>query len=64
MTSTKNKILPIAGGKGGTGKSFLVANLSIALAAQGFKVVVIDLDLGGSNLHSYRGLCKTLCEKH
>ena len=56
MTSTKNKILPIAGGKGGTGKSFLVANLSIALAAQGFKVVVIDLDLGGSNLHSYLGI--------
>ncbi len=56
MTSKKTTFLPVAGGKGGTGKSFLVANLSIALAEQGKEVVMIDLDLGGSNLHSYLGI--------
>jgi len=49
-------IIPIAGGKGGTGKSFLTANLGIALARLGHSVLVVDLDLGGSNLHSYLGV--------
>jgi len=41
----------VASGKGGTGKSVLVANLSIALAVLGYKVLVIDADMGGANLH-------------
>jgi flagellar biosynthesis protein FlhG len=49
-------IIPIASGKGGVGKSFLAANLAIALAQQGNKVVAIDLDLGGSNLHFFLGM--------
>jgi len=32
------------------------ANLSIALAELGYKTVVVDLDLGGSNLYTYLGL--------
>jgi len=55
-----NTIIPIAGGKGGTGKSITAANLSIALARRGHKVVAVDLDLGGSNLHSYLGLENSL----
>jgi len=55
-----NTIIPVAGGKGGTGKSITAANLSIALARRGHKVVAVDLDLGGSNLHSYLGLENTL----
>jgi len=55
-----NTIIPIAGGKGGTGKSITAANLSVALARRGHKVVAVDLDLGGSNLHSYLGLENTL----
>jgi len=51
-----NTIIPVAGGKGGTGKSITTANLAIALARLGHKVVAADLDLGGSNLHSYLGL--------
>lgn len=50
-------IIPIAGGKGGIGKSLLTANLAISLATMGHKTVVVDLDLGGSNLHSFLGLC-------
>jgi len=49
-------IIPIAAGKGGVGNTFLTANLGLALAEYGKKVIVIDLHLGGSNLHSFLGL--------
>lgn len=45
------QIIPIASGKGGVGKSLLSANLAIALGRSGKKVVLVDLDLGASNLH-------------
>ncbi len=46
-------IWSIAGGKGGTGKTILTANLGIGLAILGYKVVLIDADLGVPNLHNY-----------
>ena len=49
------QILPIGSGKGGVGKSVIAANLSIALAQAGKRVVLADLDLGGSNLHTILG---------
>ena len=52
-------IIPIASGKGGVGKSFLAANLSIALAELGKKVIAADLDYGGSNLHTCFGMHNT-----
>ncbi len=52
----KAKIIPVAGGKGGTGKSIITANLAIALSQADLRVIVVDLDLGGSNLYSYLGL--------
>jgi flagellar biosynthesis protein FlhG len=51
-------IYPIAGGKGGTGKSFLAASLGTILAKQGKKILLVDLDLGASNLHTFLGLRK------
>lgn len=45
------QIIPIASGKGGVGKSLLSANLAITLGQAGKKVVLVDLDLGASNLH-------------
>lgn len=48
-------IIPVASGKGGVGKSLVAANLSIALAETGRRVVLVDLDLGGSNLHVILG---------
>ena len=51
-----NTIIPIASGKGGTGKTILAANLGIALAKKGKTVIVIDLDLGSSNLHTCLGI--------
>ncbi len=50
------QILPIASGKGGVGKSLVAANISIALAQAGKRVVLADLDLGGSNMHMMLGI--------
>lgn len=50
------QIFPIGGGKGGSGKSFITANLGALFARQGKKVLLMDLDLGGSNLHTIMGL--------
>lgn len=47
-----SKIIPVAGGKGGVGKTELTAALGLRLGQLGYRVVLIDLDLGGSNLHS------------
>ncbi|MBF0449332.1 MAG: P-loop NTPase [Candidatus Magnetomorum sp.] len=49
-------IIPVASGKGGVGKSVFSSNLAIAIAQLGHKTLAIDLDLGGSNLHTYLGL--------
>ena len=46
-----SQIIPVASGKGGVGKSLLSANLAIALGQQGKKVILVDLDLGASDLH-------------
>lgn len=50
------RILPIASGKGGVGKSVIAANLGLALAGRGRTVVLVDMDLGGSNLHTCLGI--------
>jgi len=50
------QILPIASGKGGVGKSLIAANLAIALGQAGKRTVLVDLDLGGSNLHLMLGI--------
>ena len=45
------QIIAIASGKGGVGKSMFCANLAVALGQNDKKVIAVDLDLGGSNLH-------------
>ena len=49
------RIIPVASGKGGVGKSLVSANLGVAFAQAGQRVVVVDLDLGASNLHLVLG---------
>lgn len=52
----KEKIWAVGGGKGGVGKSLVTANTSICLALMGYKVIAVDLDLGGANIHTCLGL--------
>ncbi len=49
-------IIPFASGKGGVGKTLTVANLGVALAQAGKTTILVDLDLGGSNLHTCLGV--------
>ena len=49
-------IFPIGGGKGGIGKTFIASNIGAIFAKQGKNVVLVDLDLGGSNLHTFFGI--------
>lgn len=50
------RVISIGGGKGGIGKSLIAANLGIELARRGKRVVLIDADLGGANLHTTLGV--------
>ena len=49
-------LIPIGSGKGGVGKTVFTANLGAALAASGRTVILVDLDLGGANLHTCLGV--------
>lgn len=48
--------ISVGSGKGGTGKSTIVTNLAILLAKAGKKVCVVDLDVGGADIHLLFGL--------
>jgi flagellar biosynthesis protein FlhG len=46
------RIVAIAGGKGGVGKSTIAANLALAIGRLGQRVIVVDADFGAANLHT------------
>lgn len=48
-------IVAVGGGKGGVGKSVISANLATVLAGLNLRVLVVDLDLGCSNIHTHFG---------
>jgi flagellar biosynthesis protein FlhG len=50
------KLWSIGGGKGGIGKSLVSLGLGISLSRLGKKVIMIDGDLGGANLHTLMGV--------
>jgi flagellar biosynthesis protein FlhG len=50
------RIWAIGGGKGGVGKSVIATNLAATLARAGYRVVLVDADLGGANLHTLLGV--------
>lgn len=52
----KRVICAIGGGKGGTGKTFLAANLGVCLSKQGKRALLVDADLGCANLHTALGV--------
>jgi len=49
-------VIAVGGGKGGIGKTLLSANLGVHLASRGYRVVMVDADLGGANLHTCLGV--------
>lgn len=52
----QKEIWSIGGGKGGIGKSLIACNLAIILARCHKKVLLVDADLGGANVHTTLGL--------
>ena len=54
------RVLAIASGKGGVGKSSVTANLAVALAAQGHTVGVLDADIWGFSMPRMLGMSERL----
>jgi flagellar biosynthesis protein FlhG len=51
-----SKVLAITGGKGGIGKTNIAINLSVALAGMSQKVMLLDADMGLSNVDVMLGI--------
>ncbi len=52
----KPRVVAVASGKGGTGKSLVAANIGIFLATLGKRIVLLDGATGCANLHVLTGL--------
>ncbi len=50
------KVIVVASGKGGVGKSTVSVNLSVALARQGHKVALVDADIYGPSIPKMLGI--------
>ena len=50
------QILVFGGNKGGVGRSVVSTLISLSLAEQGYRTLLIDLSLGSSNLHTLLGM--------
>lgn len=50
------RVITIASGKGGVGKTNVTVNLALALASKGKKVTILDADLGLANIDVMLGL--------
>lgn len=56
QTNKYAKVITFSSGKGGVGKSNIISNTAIALAGKGFKVAILDMDLGLANLDILLGM--------
>ena len=52
------RIISVASGKGGVGKSLVASSLALSLSKNGFKVGLLDLDLYGPSSHIILGVKK------
>jgi ATP-binding protein involved in chromosome partitioning len=53
---SRTRVLLVASGKGGVGKSSVTANLSVAMAARGKSVAVVDADVWGFSIPRMLGV--------
>jgi len=56
MAELRHKLWAVGGGKGGVGKSVVTLMLAAWLGRLGSRVVLVDADLGGANLHTLLGI--------
>ena len=54
----RQRVLVVAGAKGGVGKTILAANVAVYLATIGRRVVLVDAEPEGANLHACLGVAK------
>jgi flagellar biosynthesis protein FlhG len=55
-TQVRPRLVSVASGKGGAGKSLLAANIGIFLATLNKRVILVDGALGSPNLHIFTGM--------
>ena len=53
---TESRVVVVTSGKGGVGKTTTTANLGMSIARLGYRVALIDADIGLSNLDLLLGL--------
>lgn len=56
LSNSNTRVITVASGKGGVGKSSLALNLGIALSRQGRRPLIIDTDFGFSNIDVMLGV--------
>ncbi len=64
MANNTHCVLSFSSGKGGVGKTNIVANTAIALARQGKRPLIFDADLGLANIDVLLGLAPKFNIKH
>lgn len=52
------QVWAVGSGKGGTGKSFITSSIGITLAEKGNRMILLDADLGGANMHTFLGISR------
>ena len=64
IENKQTRVIAVSSGKGGVGKTNVVANLAIALGKQNKKVLIFDADTGLGNIDILMGLCPKHNLKH
>lgn len=59
---TVGRFIAVGGGRGGAGKSLVAVNLAVYFAQLGKRVVLVDADTTGGNLHAHFGLTASSVE--